>query len=59
MIDFTTIQTFEVLPELSALNGENIALKKSNLVLNTILCSVGIVAIIAGIYYINKKREEE
>ena len=59
MIDFTTIQTFDVLPELSALNAENIALKKSNRTLNFILGSLAVGIVGGGIYYLYKKRQDD
>lgn len=59
MIDITTIQTFQVLPQLQVLNTENIALKKRNegiiTLISTILClSVGV-----GLFIIIKKHNEE
>ena len=59
MIDITTIQTFQPLPELQKLNFENISLKKENegikIVVSTFLC----LALGVGLYKLIKHQNEE
>lgn len=59
MIDITTIQTFQPLPELQKLNLENITLKKENegikIVVSTFLC----LALGVGLYKLIKHQNEE
>ena len=59
MIDFTTVQTFAPLPELSILNSKNIALSNQNKVLNNVLVVFSIIAgaiIIIAVIRSNAKR---
>lgn len=57
MIDFTTIQTYEVLPQLSELNAENITLKNQNQLFKVVFTSLIILIIGSSIYIISKNNQ--
>jgi hypothetical protein len=59
MIDLTTIQAFEILPALSELNANNIALKKNNEGYRFLLTTIAVIAIGTGIFIIIKKHQDD
>ena len=59
MIDLSTIQAYEVLPELSQLNANNIALKKNNEGYRFLLTTLAVIAIGTGIFLIVKKHQDD
>ena len=59
MVDITTIQTFEVLPELEVLNTKNLALSRENKLLKIALTATVILALGSFGFYLYKLRENE
>lgn len=59
MIDFTTIQTFEILPDSAVLQERALKLDKNNKLLITILAGIGIFAGALTIFYVLQKKKNE
>lgn len=63
MIDFTTVQTFAVLPDVELLNARNIALNKENRMIKVVFTSLVFLVIGTGLYLLannqNKNGERE
>jgi hypothetical protein len=65
MIDFTTVQTFEVLPDVALLNAKNVALNKENRMIKVVFASFLFIVIGTGLYllannqYKNGERETQ
>ena len=59
MIDFTTVQLFDALPDLKALNNTNISLGKENKLLRNVLICIVVSGVVYVGYKIYKKHEED
>ena len=58
MIDFTTVQTYNVPPEISKLNSENISLRKSNSFFKILSLSFLVLAVSSTLYIISKNQNK-
>lgn len=59
MIDLTTIQAYQILPALTELNANNLALKKNNEGYKFLLTTIAVIAIGTGIFIIIKKQQDD